>query len=148
MSESEDQKPIDPEADQAKRFELVKAWMSRFERCVRQKSYTLAPMIFHEALVWMGVETNICSSLKQAVEEEFKSFWPSTLGFTVDMSKAKIIPEGNFLLVIAPWFAASQIQGAPQKRGRLTLILGIFTGGKVLCLHGHQSINPITRITA
>jgi len=146
MNDQEQPEPQPPPEPQ-KVFGLVKEWVNRFEKIVRRKSYTLAPMLFHPALVWFGIESNICGCLEQSVEEEFKQFWAGTLGFTIDWKSAKVVPEGGTIMVVAPWYAASKIVGAPQKRGRITLILGIFPAGKLLCLHGHMSINPVTRIT-
>ena len=136
----------EPPPTPEKVYELVKQWISRFERAVRMKSYTLCPMLFHPNVVWMGIDSNITSGLEQTMDQEFRSLWPGTLSFTVDFARAKIVPEGGTLIVIAPWMYASLIKGAPQKHGRLTVILGVFPGGKILCLHGHQSLNPITRI--
>lgn len=141
--EQEEQQPA---PDPKKLYGLVKEWVNRFEKTVRQKSYAMAPMLFHPALVWFGLESNICGTLTQAIEKEFKNSWPQMLSFTVDFKHSKIIPEGGTVLVIAPWMAASRIVGAPQKHGRLTLVFGIFPAGKILCVHGHQSINPVVRI--
>lgn len=126
---------------------LTKEWIKRFELCVRRRAYDSLFKLFHENLVLFGLETNICATLQQAIDREFKEIWPRQLAFTVDLSRLRVVPDAQSVLAVAPWTAQSVIKGAPPKNGRMTIVLGIFDGGKMLALHLHSSINPTVRIT-
>ena len=126
--------------------DLAKVWISRFESCVRSRKYGFLSKLFHEHVVVMGLESNICGNLDAAIDKEFKQVWPHQLVFTLDVAKTHIIPDAQSLMIIAPWSAKSVIVGSQPKQGRITILLGIFEAGKLLALHLHISTNPVPNL--
>lgn len=137
------------ELEVPQRNEEAKLWMKKFENAVRRKQFDIEQLraLFHEKVVWFGLETNICADLKQTIEQEFKELWPTQLGFTCDFNRAVVFSDATSISIFVPWVSGSKIAGAPTKSGRATIVLGIFDGKNVRCINGHFSINPITRIS-
>lgn len=148
MSEEEQPQP-EPQPTGFDYVGMAKAWVQNFEKVVRQRIYdrTRLRHLFHDKLVWFGIESNITSNLDQTIEQEFKEQWPGQVGFTCDMSRAVVFPDQSAVFILIPWLAKSKIAGAPDKTGRATFIIAKFEEEKVLCLHGHISQNPVKRIT-
>ena len=128
---------------------IAKRWLHDFEKAVRFKVFKLEQLrhLFHRKLVWFGLESNVCASLDQAIEEEFKQLWPTQIGFTCDLSRAFIFPDNATVFILIPWTSRSKIAGAPPKNGRATFVIAQFDEDKILCLNGHMSLNPIVRIS-
>lgn len=123
--------------------DIAHAWLSLYEHCVRGRNYDQAKHLFHERLVWFGLESTVTATIEQTIEREFKQLWPNQLAFTMDMGRAAIIPCTEAILVALPWTCRGIIAGSPPKQGRLTVLIGVFEDRKTLALHGHMSINPI-----
>jgi hypothetical protein len=129
-------------------IEIAKQWLSHFEKLARRRKYELLPSLMHEKVVWMGLESNICATLTQTIEREFKELWPKQIAFTFDLARAALFPDSASIVILLPWTASGIIAGSRQKSGRAMITLGIFDNNKkVLCVNGHFSLNPITRIT-
>lgn len=126
--------------------EIARDWLQRFEKCVRKKAYAACSDLFVPSVVFFGMETNVTSSLKQLVEQEFKVVWPGQLAFTLDLKRCAVMP-GDPVTIGCAWSAANVIHGAPQKHGRITLSLALFEKNRILCVHGHQSLNPNKLVT-
>jgi len=147
MSEEEQ-----PQQEQPTAFDyiaLAKRWIQDFEKIVRRREFDFDQLrqMFHTKLVWFGLESNICASLQQTIEEEFKELWPKQIGFTCDMSRAVVFPDRSAVFILVPWISKSKIAGAPAKTGRATFAIAMFDENKLLCLHGHMSQNPVNRIS-
>lgn len=141
MSEQEQEHQQDP------LIELAKKWLSRFETCIRRRMYEPAKAMCHERLVWFGIESNITFGWKQTEEKEWKETWPKQLAFTFDLGKAQIIVHQGIIFCLLPWKCRGLIHGSAEKSGRASIVLGVFDEDhKLLCMHVHLSINPITRI--
>lgn len=138
--------PQDSAFEQKSMQDLAKQWISRFEACARGRKYDNLTKLFHEKVVWFGLECNVCATLTQAIERECKQVWPGQVAFSVDLSRAVIIPDAQSVMIIAPWIARGLIAGSQAKEGRATFHLGIFEGGKLLGVHCHFSINPTVSI--
>lgn len=144
---SEDEKEQQPPAN-ADYTAVAKQWLHNFEKVVRFKVFDFDKLrtMFHTKLVWFGLESNVCASLKQAIEEEFKPLWPSQIGFTCDLSRAFVFPDNATIFILIPWTCSSKIKGAPRKYGRATFVIAKFDEDKILCLNGHMSFNPVNRV--
>ncbi len=126
--------------------EIARGWLQRFEKCVRKKNYEACKDLLVPSVVWFGLETNVTSSLDQLVDQEFKAVWPGQLAFTLDLQRCAVMP-GDPVTIGCAWSAANVIHGAPQKQGRITITLALFERNRILCTHGHQSVNPNKVVT-
>lgn len=135
-----------PESKGPSLNDLAKQWISRFESCARSRKYDNLTKLFHEKVVWCGLESNICATLTQAIERECKEVWPGQLAFSIDLARAVILSDAQSVVMIAPWVSRGLIAGSAAKEGRVTFVLGIFENGKLLGLHAHFSLNPAVSI--
>lgn len=126
--------------------EIARGWLQRFEKCVRKKQYATCRELFIPSVVFFGLEKNVTFSMDQLIEQEFKQVWPTQLAFTLDLKRCAVMP-GDPVVIGCAWSAANVIAGAPQKHGRITITLALFERNRILCVHGHMSINPNKVVT-
>jgi hypothetical protein len=87
--------------------------------------------MLHYRCGYFGVE-------KDSPAADWKAIWPQQPTFSFDMSKTKLIPENNMILISTVWVADE------SSSGRGTIVLLRFKDEKILAVHIHVSRQALT----
>lgn len=118
---------------------LCRLWLNDYEKCCRNRNYEGARKLFHEKVILIGTHSDSCTSIDEAINQEWQWEWPKQIAFTFDIGSAKIVPGQGFYVLALPWESRPVIIGPPTNYGRATIVLAQFEDGTLKCLHMHTS---------
>jgi catechol 2,3-dioxygenase-like lactoylglutathione lyase family enzyme/ketosteroid isomerase-like protein len=121
----------------------LRAWLTRFQECVRAVDFDSARSLCGSDLVAFGTVASLAEGLDRVVEAQWRNVWPHIREFTIRLDRLWGEVRGDHAWVAAPWDSlGTRPDGATFARpGRLTIIFER-RDGRWLATHTHVSLVP------
>ncbi len=124
--------------------ELALSWLQSFQDSVNAKDYGRGQILFSEGVIAFGTIAEVVHGLSDLVESQWKQRWPTSVDFSFDFNKAKLLFLGSSAVICSTW-KGENIDGS-KRSGRATLVLlarNRKDGGlEMKCSHSHFSLKP------
>jgi len=121
----------------------IRAWLSRWEACVRAADFEGGRRLCAPDLVAFGTVAYVVEGIERVMEEQWRHVWPRIRDFTIRVDEARGAVVDGAAWVAAPWDSTG-VRGDGTtfvRPGRLTIALAR-RDGRWLATHTHFSLSP------
>src|SRR5213076_2705612 len=121
----------------------IRAWLSRWEACVRAADFEGGRRLCAPDLVAFGTVAYVVEGIERVMEEQWRHVWPRIRDFTIRVDEARGAVVDGAAWVAAPWDSTGvRGDGTTFARpGRLTIAFAR-RDGRWLATHTHFSLSP------
>ncbi len=126
--------------------ELIRAWFTRMQSCVRKVDYAGARPIFSADVVGYGTYNSILRGIDALQRDQWENVWSKICDFTFRLEELDWDAAENVAWAACPWSSLGvRPDGSTFERlGRVTVALKRQPGseGQWLAVHTHFSLYP------
>jgi catechol 2,3-dioxygenase-like lactoylglutathione lyase family enzyme/ketosteroid isomerase-like protein len=121
----------------------IRAWLSRWEACVRAADFEGGRRLCAPDLIAFGTVAYFVEGIERVMEQQWRHVWPRIRDFTIRVDEARGAVVGGAAWAAAPWDSTGvRGDGTTFARpGRLTIALAR-RDGRWLATHTHFSLSP------